>query len=182
MVRRMLASIALATLASTWLSAADHENPFKKAEKGQWVSYRLSIVAMKDEQIVQVTHRVTSVNDKSVTFETNSLVNGQKTPAQVNTIDLSKPYDRLSAANFGDAKDTKVEVKDSGKESLEIAGKKYDCEWARYAVSLGPAGKRTTADVKIWFCKDVPLHGLVKMDIASESLKIKMEIEKIGKD
>jgi hypothetical protein len=182
MVQRLVISMALTVLACASVAAAEPENPFKKVEKGQWVSYHLNLTVNGNQQSGEVKHRVTAVGDNSVTFETTSTVNGNQTPAQSQVIDLTKPYDLLGVANFPSGKDTKVEKKDNGKESLEIGGKKYECEWTRYAVTVGNNGMKTTVEIKIWICKDVPLHGLVKMDINSEPFKVKMEIDKTGKD
>ncbi len=181
-MRRVLVLLALSSIPSGFVLGADPENPFKKSEKGQWVSYRITIVASKQELTGKVTHKVKSKSDKSVTLEITSMLNGTEVPAKTQPIDLGKQYDLLSTANFPSGPDTRVEKKDSGKETIEIGGKKYDCEWTRYAVSIGAAPMKTNYDIKIWISKDVPLHGLVKMDIVSETVSVKMEIDKAGKD
>ena len=80
MAPRFLIPIALVALTATSLPAADPENPFKKAEKGQWVSYRLNMVVNKTEQSGQVKHQIVSVSDKSVKIQTSTTLNGTSVP------------------------------------------------------------------------------------------------------
>ena len=58
----------------------------------------------------------------------------------------------------------KVEKKDSGKETLQIAGKKYECDWIKYAATFTANGRTFEMEIKIWLNKTLPLSGLAKME------------------
>jgi hypothetical protein len=182
MVRHAAIGCMLTLFTSNLLFGADPENPFKKAKKGQWISYHLDISINKVEQKGAVKLQVTDVTDKSATIEITSSVNGEPIPSAKRTIDFDKPYDVLSVSSFPAGPDTKIEKKESGKETLEIDGKKYECEWTRYTMSSAKDAN-TKADIKLWISKDVPLHGMAKMEIdaSNGSDKVKMVIDKFGK-
>jgi hypothetical protein len=185
MVRHLFATAAI-LLAPLALSAADPENPFKKAEKGQWVSYKVSAKFAGMEFSGTVKQTVKDKDEKSVTIETTGSFMGMDVPAQKQTIDLTKPFNPLSTSGMPAQTDAKFEKKDSGKETLEIGGKKYECEWTRYKIAVSFGGQSVDGEIKTWMAKGVPGAGVVKtestMNALGMAMSSTMELDKHGKD
>jgi hypothetical protein len=180
MIRRM--AFVACVLALAPIAARAEENPYKSAKKGDWVAYNMSVSAMGFDLKGAITQKVIEKDDKSLTLEVTGKINDMDIPAQKQTIDLTKPFNPLGAANFPAGANSKVEKKESGKEKVKVGDKEYDCEWTSYKVSADAGGMKIEADVKTWSSKDVPLAGMVKMEMKSMQANVTMVMEKAGKE
>jgi hypothetical protein len=159
---RRLFSLVLVLACVPMIARAD-ENPYRSAKKGDWATYKTSTSfgAFKaDGTMKQV---VTAKDDKSLTLKISITSMGMELPAQEHKIDLTKPFDPSAAAVPG-AGNAKVEKLGSGKETLEIGGKKYECEWVKNKMTIDANGMKIETETKVWTSKSVPLGGLVKME------------------
>jgi hypothetical protein len=95
-------------------------------------------------------------------------------------IDLTKDYDAIGAANAAD-KNIKLEKIAEGKEKLKIGDKEYDTKWTQTKATATYNGVASVSEYKMWFCKDVPLGGLVKMDTTVGTTTSSLEIVASGK-
>lgn len=161
------------------------ENPYKAAEKGQWASYKMTMKIAGQELAGSVKQTVVDKSDKEVTIEAVASIFGQE-QSQKHTIDLTKPYDPLSTTQLPPGADAKVEKADSGKEAIEVAGKKHDTEWTRYKLKLSLMGQDIEGETKVWLSKDIPLGGMakmiMKMSVMGQEMEMAMELEKSGKN
>lgn len=150
------------------------ENPFKKAKIGDHVMYKItSSVNGKDDEII-AGHTVTAKNDKEVTVRTVwTSVNGTVTDKK---IDLTKPYDEVTAHSFSPVKWEKT---GEGKEKVKIGDKTYNCNWIS-GKGIGEfGGTKEELKFKIWIDNSEPLSGMVKMEMETKygQLKISKRVE-----
>ncbi len=160
--------------------AEDKENPYKSAKKGDWVSYKTTgkFGDFKSEGTTKQT--VTEKDEKFVTIKvaTNSM--GRDLPATEMKIDLTKPFNPSSSAfPRGGAK---IEKLDSGKETIEVGGKKYECEWVKSKVTVEANGMKIESESKVWMSKSAPLSGMVRMETKLPQGSMTMELTDSGGD
>jgi hypothetical protein len=170
----MIAAALLVCFAPA-IQGADDENPYRNTKVGDWTEYQLTGQNM--EGTTKMT--VVSKNDKELTFEvaaTFSIMgNKMVAPVQTMKIDLTKSYDAISAANLK-ANNVKIEKLDEGKEKLKAAGKEYDTKWIKLRATTTVNEMMIVMDYKMWFCKEVPLSGLVRMDTTASAIMTKLEL------
>src|SRR5262245_37365354 len=177
---RKLALVLAIGLAPLVARAEDKENPFKNAKKGDWVSYKTKAQFgdFKSEGTMKQT--VTDKDDKSVTLKIATNFMGMDLPAQEQKIDLTKPFDPSSSAVPGGK--AKVEKMESGKETIEVDGKKYECEWVKSKVTVEANGMKIESESKVWMSKQAPLSGMVKMESKLQQGSMTVELSGSGGD
>jgi hypothetical protein len=163
--------------------AADPENPYKSAKVGDWVSYKMSPKIQGNAVEMTMKMTVDAKDDKEVTVKATVMYMGQEGPPQTIKIDLSKPFDPIKGlgASVPQTKDTKVEKVEDGKETITVGDKKYDCTWTKFKSTTKIQDKEIKSDVKIWVNKDVPLGGLVKMEMTGDVFNSTMMLADHGK-
>lgn len=180
---RNMAALAALVLLPLAAGAAETEHPYKNAKKGEWMEYKATVSAMGQEFTMNVKQTVVEATEKEVKVEITGSFNGIDIPKQTQTIDLTKPFNPLAAANIpGGGNPPKIEKKDSGKEKIKVGGKEYDTEWTSYKVNADVNGVKLEADLKNWIAKGIGLGGLVKQEMKSDQFTMTMELEKSGKD
>jgi len=183
-VRKFLA-LAIVAVVPAVLVAEEVDNPYKRAEKGQWVTYKLAVKAAGQNIDGSIKQTVTAKDDKNVTIEVVSNIGGQE-QKQTQMIDLTKPFNPLLNANLPMVGNTKIEKKESGKEAVEVNGKKVDCEWTNYKTEADAGGLKIEGDIKVWLAKELPVGGIAKMDmkmqVAGMEIQATMNLDKSGKD
>jgi hypothetical protein len=162
--------------------AQDMENPFKKAKVGDWAEYKMATNAMGINIDAKLKMTVTAKTDKEVTLKTAAIVNNMELPGQETKIDLTKPYDPTNTANLPKGTEAKVEKGGEGKEKVKIGGKEYDTNWMKMKVNAKVNGMDFDSDIKVWISKDVPLSGMVKMEMKSKLADMTMELTGTGSD
>jgi hypothetical protein len=158
--------------------AIEPTNPFVNAKVGDWVEYRIAVGLKPGEgQITDIPQMkirtvVTVRTDKEVTLEVQ--MSGEvdaKKEQDKQIIDLTKPYDPLSFLDVGNKGKGKTQRIDDGREKINVGGKTYDCTWM--TVKSGDPG---IEEVKVWFCKDVPLTGMLRLEGKSSGIAIAIEM------
>jgi hypothetical protein len=158
-------------------------NPFVNAKVGDWVEYRV-VVGLKpgegqipDFPDMKLRTVVTAMTDREATLEVENTAEGggkKDNPKQV--IDLTKPYDRITFLDVGNQNKGKSKKKDEGREKLAVGAKTYDCTW----MTVEPADVGMQ-DVKVWFSKDVPLTGLLRLEAKAGGIAIAIEMTGSGR-
>jgi len=145
------------------------ENPYKKAKVGDWIEYKTitNFAGAKIEGTMKQT--VAEKNDKEATLKTTINFQGMEIAGPEAKIDLTKPFDPLSAS-LPQGSEIKVEKLGDGKEKLKVGGKEYDCEWVKLKMKGKAMGMDFDGDAKVWTAKSVPLGGVVKMDMTTKIL------------
>jgi L-fucose mutarotase/ribose pyranase (RbsD/FucU family) len=101
-------------------------------------------------------------DDVSVTLRMAVTMMGRQMPPKDTKIMLDKPYQPYMQ---GDS-DAKVTTLGEGDETVTVDGKSYKCHWVKVkVVATKPVAVESTT--KAWSSKDVPLSGMVKMEIES---------------
>jgi hypothetical protein len=179
-MKHLLTAFLLLGLAAS-ASGQDAENPFKKANVGDWAEYKMKASFAGKDLDGKMKTTVTAKNDKEATVKTVATIMGMETPAQEAKIDLTKPYDPLTSVTPKDA-EIKVEKTGDGKEKIKVGGKEYDCTWMTIKFTGKAAGMPFEGQAKVWTAKDVPLGGTVKMDMTQKQmgLEVKMALELTG--
>jgi hypothetical protein len=125
---------------------------------------------------------VTAKDDKSVTMKATPTFNGMELPGQEQKIDLTKPYDPAAAGGqLPKGTDAKTKKVGEGKEKIKVGGKEYATTWMKIKVEAKVMGNEFKSDVKVWMSKDVPLGGVVKMEMKSNIADMTMELKEFGK-
>jgi hypothetical protein len=172
---RTVAAIALLGCLVSAAHAADEENPFKKAKVGDWVEYKMTGSGIEGKTKMTIVTK----DDKEVTYEiaaTFSFMGKEMVaPIQKQTVDLTKSYDAIAAAN-PQVKDVKFENLGDGKEKLKIGEKEYDTKWTKTKTTTTVGGMTIVGEYKMWFSKDVPVSGLVKMETTTSGITTKVEL------
>jgi hypothetical protein len=176
-------SVCLLAAAGPAARAADPENPYKAAKVGDWASYKMVLKIQGMETELTTKMSVAEKSDKEATVKTVSSLGGQELPPQSTKIDLTKPYDPIQGLGGSVPKtaDTKVEKVEDGKETITVGDKKYECTWTKFKTTSKVQGNEIKSEVKMWVCKDVPLGGLVKMEMKSDFADASMTITDHGK-
>src|SRR5579862_7254520 len=119
---RILLTTALAVCFIPAVRAADIENPFKNAKVGEWTEYKMNLFG----STATMKMKVLAKDDKEATYELTGTISiqGNQTPipAQKQTVDLTKPYDLLSATMVK-GKNLKVEQDSDGAEKIKLGDK-----------------------------------------------------------
>src|SRR5262249_24030624 len=186
MFSRMLVALAVLIVAPLALSEDEHktdkknekdsiENPYKKAAKGEWATYKLTMKIAGNNVDGTIKQTVTDKDDKSITVEVVTNVFGQENK-KTQTMDLTKPYNPLAGQELPGGAASKMEKKESGKESIEVGGKKQDTEWTTYKIAVTANGMNFDGDIKVWQAKDIPMGGIVKTEMKMKLAGMDMEI------
>jgi hypothetical protein len=142
---------------------ADDENPYRKSKVGDWVEYKMTGTNVEGKTKMTIVAK----DDKELTYEVAGTFSfmGNQTVAPIQTlkIDLTKSYDPIVSANMK-ANGATLEKAGEGKEKLKVGDKEYDTKWTRSKITTTAGGVTVVTDTKFWFCKDVPLSGMVKME------------------
>ncbi len=163
--------------------AAEDENPFKKAKVGDYTEYKLTTAAMGVNFEGKTKMTLIAKDDKEATVEiTGKIMNmGMEVdlPPRKQKIDLTKPYDPTSSANLPKGGDVKIE-KGDGTEKIMAGGKQYECSRIKATSTFKIGDMNIESDVKVWSSKDVPLSGMVKMEMTSKFANVTMELTGSG--
>jgi len=157
------------------IQGADDDNPYRNAKVGDWVKYKMTGKNMEGSTKMTVTFK----DDKELAFDVAAsfsfMGNEQVAPVQTMKIDLTKSYDAVSAANLK-ANNVKIEKLDEGKQTLKAAGKDYETKWTKFRATTTLNEQVIVTDYTMWFCKDVPLSGLVRMDTTASEITTRLEL------
>ncbi len=143
------------TIFSGWMTEIGLINP-----ANSWADHKpdTSVSYLSSEgtrEILNAHLKLLKVADGAISLQVRtSQAGGGEGPAH-------KPEERTIARTTGINKDAKVV--DDAKETLDVAGTKYDCVVKSYELP-----GRT---FKVWSCKDAPL-GIVKVSCGDETMKL----------
>lgn len=175
---RRLFSLVLVLACVPMIVRAD-ENPYRSAKKGDWVSYKMTTSFGASKSDGTQKQMVTAKDDKSVTLKISMHVMGMDLPPLEQKIDLTKPFDPSRPGVPGGA-NIEVQRLVSGKETLEIGGKKYECEWVKNKMTIDFNGMEIETETKVWTSKSAPLGGMVKMETKLAQGSTTMELTGSG--
>ena len=126
---------------------------------------------------------ITAKSDEEVTYEVTSKFTafGQETvgPVQTIKVDLTKPYDAIVAANQQQNK-TKAEKIGEGTEKLKVGGKDVEAKWTKTKYTTTVNDMTIVSEYQMWFSKDVPVSGMVKMETTTFGSTTKVELVASG--
>lgn len=148
------------------VTAAAHgaeEHPYKTAKVGDWVSYKNTVSLPTGQKMESPMKQVVTAKDEtSVTLKVTTEAAGQSYDSE-QKIDLTKEW-----TGVPEMPNAKVEKLEEGKEDAKAGEKSYACNWVKYKISAEVNGVATVNNAKIWTSKDVPLGGLVRMEMATD--------------
>jgi len=148
------------------------QNPYRDARVGDWVEWR------GDNGVVR--HTATAIEKGVLIVRVDWSQGGvKKTPTEMR-IELARPFPRPLPPD----PDLKVvkEVLGSGRETLTIEGKRYECEWVRRRSTTSITGEPDQVSVsKEWRCRDVPLSGAVRVESEQDGVTTVMQLSGFGR-
>jgi len=157
-----------------------YENPLKKANVGDWIEHKQTMT-MAAGKTMEMTSKQTVLakDEKEITMKMETTVMGRANSHEIK-IPLDVPYNPATAGVARDAK-AKMEVVGEGEESIKAGDKTYACHWVEMKGTTESRGKSTDMHTKVWYCKDVPVNGMVKMEMDSSSgMKMTNELTGAG--
>ncbi len=176
---RSIFAAAFLVFVSPSVQAADIDNAFKNSKVGDWVEYKTSGPGIEGKTKMTVVAK----DDKELTYEVTTMVvvmgKEQTAPVQKLKVDLTKSYDPLAVDNK--EFDVKVEKQGEGVEKIKVGDKEYDTKWAKTKSTMTIQNMKIVTEHKMWFCKDVPLSGMVRLEATYETNTSKMELIGSGK-
>lgn len=176
---RMLTGIVLLVCLVPAARGADEENPLKKSKVGDWAEYRMTGPNMDGKTRMTITAK----DEKELTYEVTGKVSfGGKEmvmPVQTKKIDLTKPYDAISAANLAHT-GTTLETVGKGTSKLKLAGKEYETNWVKMKSSTTVNDMTIVSEYQMWFSPSIPVSGLARMDTSTSGLVTKVELIGVG--
>lgn len=177
----MMSSLLLLT---SLLTAADKPEPniYVEAKVGDWVEFK-SINVAKETVLNKQT--VIAKSDEDATIKLETSINGKASPPFEYKASLKpRPDPKNDPTIMQDVKTETVKL-DSGKETLTLGGKTYDCEWEKYKHTLTykvkGKDKKSETISKRWACKDVPLGGTVRVESESDGKSTVTELVGFGR-
>src|SRR5262249_43513934 len=169
----LIATALIGIVPSALLAGGD--NPFAKAKVGEWVEYRMTGPGMEGKTKMTIVAK----GDREVTYEvaaTLSTLGQEKVAAtQRVAVDPKQAYTAIAAANLKRA-GTKIETEGEGAEKLKAGGKEFDTKWTKMKCTTTQNGVTIVSDFKFWFCQDVPVSGLVRMETSTGTFTTKLEL------
>lgn len=172
MITRKLGILAgLAIMLTSWTLGAQ-EGP-AKAMVGDWISMKMSGKGF----YITSKKTVISKDDTTATIKVETSFGGKDLPAQEEKFPLSH-FGDPTKMNANPSK-SKLEKLKAGKETLTVKGKKIDCEWMEMKHTAGDGSDAGVA--KLWVSRDIPIHGLVKMETEVMGQKMTMELFDYGR-
>jgi preprotein translocase subunit YajC len=141
------------------------ENFYRECKLGDWVETKGGV---KKEVVSR--NSVSAKTDDSLTLKIEQTIDGKSSPPIEYKVDLTIPFPPPMKPRTDYT--SKQEKLDSGKETLTINGKTYECEWVKTKTTIVTKfeEKETThiSTSKVWSCKDVPLGFPVKVETEFE--------------
>jgi hypothetical protein len=181
-MKSLLTFAALAVCLLPAARGADEENPFKKAKVGDYAEYKMTTSSMGRDFEGKTKMTIIAKDDKEATVEVTgkfgSMGKEMDLPAQKQKIDLTKPYDPTTA-NMPKGADVKIE-KGNGTETVMAGGKQYACTWMKAVSTFKIGDMNLESEMKMWSSKEVPLSGMVKMEMKSKFANVTMELTGSG--
>jgi hypothetical protein len=170
----MLRPVAVLLFAVAFAQAQDKENFYRDCKLGDWID-------SKGSNGIAVKHTVTAKTKDELRITIEQSVNGKPSPPIEFTVDLRIAFPPPSKEKLDFTR--KEEKLDSGKETLTIGDKTYECEWdkVRHTIVTKFEGGETkhVSTAKVWRCKDVPLGWPVRSETELEG-GAKMVMELVG--
>jgi len=154
------------------------ENPLKKANVGDWVSYKGTNEAGGMKMDMEMKQTVIKKTDTEITLEIVQKVMGQEVKT-TQTINLTEKYDPRTVS-LKDKGDVTMKELEKGEETLTVAGKSLKTTWVSYEMSTTMGGQPMTIKGKAWTCPDVPLSGMVKTVSDMGAAKMTLELSGFG--
>ena len=157
------------------------ENPLAKASVGDWITYVSSMklpdavlakipAAMREklgDRKMEMRREVIKKTDTEITFENTTKTMGRDVK-NTYTVDLTKKFEPHQNMQ---KKDAKVKELGNGTETVSVNDKNYETKWIEYEFTYTERGSDHTGNSKIWFSPEVPLGGMVKMEMDANTLQ-----------
>ncbi len=158
----------LATLFVVPVSAGDTQHPMRNTKDGTWLEYSVkSADSQTAAKAAKAFSRWWTADNPSKDFlivRFESFVLGQRRPGGSHVFRFDRPFE----PTLKDVDGVKIKVLTEGNESLAIGGKQYNCKWQVRQIDLALDEQSITPEYKckskVWFCPDVPMGGMVKME------------------
>ena len=152
-------------------------NPYRTAKVGDFAVYKT--FTAKGKGFATTTKKTVAAMDGTSVKLKITRTAGFKSIESELTIDLTKPYDIPISHPF--IKQGKFAKTGQGTEKIKVAGKEYNANWiAGKYTGKGLKGTALTSQIKVWFSKDAPLDGLLRMKVGLVDGSVTTELSKSG--
>jgi len=146
----------------------DWENPYKRAQVGDWTHYEQTMQAQGQSLTGQGTAELIEKSNEAARVKVEVVIGNQLVEKML-TIDLTEPLeDRIGdlMKQIGQQLPANAEIwigpSQYEDEVLFIGGKRYECVKAVRRMRMGAQGQEIEGWIRNWRCLDVPLDGIVK--------------------
>jgi hypothetical protein len=125
---------------------------------------------------------VSGKDGKTATLKTVVTLRGAQASDKETKIDLTKPYDPFTFAGDPNEGIAKVEKKEEARDRVTVGGREYNCLRQKVRIKAGPQAAGMEYDATLWLSNDVPLGGMVKMEMKSELFNVTLEFKETGSE
>lgn len=162
MFKKMMFVALFAVATAAMASAADYSkipDPLENAKVGQWVSHKMSTGMEQKQTIVDIQGEG---DERVITMKMEMSQGEMKLPAQEMKISVKEVK-----ANEAAAREQATDVKIS-ETTIDVGGKTYNVVLVENNVDGNVS--------KLYLSKDVPVTGIVKMELDNPMMPINLEI------
>jgi len=164
--------------------AKPEEGVYASAKVGDWVSYKTKIAENNE---ITSKQSITKRDGRVLTLQVEQTVPGLPASKTETKIILDKSGNQIVEKSDKFEVKSEVEKLGSGKETLTIDGKAYECAWDKskhtttVAATENTPEFKSTSVIKVWRSKEVPLGGVVKTESETNGMTIVMILTGCGK-
>jgi len=140
--------------------------PLDQARVGDWLRFKITgkagvTIGLKQTLVAKDETTATLKNDEIVKFD--QVAGETVLPATQTKLSLRQLRDPIKLADK--LEHARIEKIKTGKEAIEVKGERIACEWTKFKVSYSAEGKDIESTSKIWTSTDIPVTGMVKLEI-----------------
>jgi hypothetical protein len=168
-------------------AAAEPTFPRVQGKVGESVTYKKvqDFSGNKSEQTLKLT--LSEKTAKEATVKTQAQMPGFRLPEiPITNVPADGDLDPAALADQVFAKlDAKPDATDVGRETVTAGGKAHECQTATVKTTVGEGAGAVTTVTRFWYCKEVPVVGLVKLETTKQlpgGVVIKTTLTLVGPD
>lgn len=150
------------------LLAGNSQHPLRNTKVGTWLEYNFKSAfdpgALKAAKCSSRWWNADHITEDFLSVKFETFVFGQRRPGGNHIFHFDRPFE----PTLKDVKGVKIKVLSEGNETLTINGKSYKCKWQMRQIDLAMDEQTVTPEYKckskVWYCADVPMGGMVRME------------------
>lgn len=160
-----VAACCALTVSSSVVAHADElENPYRRAQVGDWAKYKHATRGGSLNYSSEETRTITAKDGKTVKLKRTLSLDVGVTKEYDETIDLTAAFTTATLLGYEEPPQFTIEKTDDGTEGVQVGEKKLEARWTFYSLDRGGPN---AAEKQIWVAKEAPFDGIVMEKLSS---------------